>query len=92
MCVADDEFEAEDCSSSNLSCKSFARETNFLRNELAAAEQPFGWSDLSQKSSECNVIIMRKFSSRNQHHLSLLRSLRASQVLLFCKLLMILPS
>ena len=83
---------SDDYDSSNDSCKTFAREAIFLQNEFAAAEQPFGWSDLSQKSNECNVIIMRKLSSHNQHHLSLLRSLRASQVMpFFCFVQMILP-
>ena len=64
----------------NSSCNSFAREARFLQKEFKNAEQPFGWSDISRKTADCNVITMRRFSGRNQYHLSLLRSLRASQV------------
>jgi hypothetical protein len=78
--IKDEELLSEDTCSSNASCKSLFREAFFLQKEFAAAEQPFGWSDVSQKPNEGNVVIMRKLSNRNQHHLSLLRSLRTSQV------------
>jgi hypothetical protein len=67
----------------NFSCNSLAREARFLQKEFKDAEEPFGWSDVSRKTADCNVITMRRFSGRNQYHLSLLKSLRASQVSLF---------
>ena len=78
--IASEESLSEDGGSTNFSCNSSTRETRFLQKQLAAAAMPFGWSDISQKPQEMNCIIMRKLCSRNQYHLSLLRSLRASQV------------
>ena len=80
MTVTDEETVSEDGTSTNFSCDSCTRETRFLQKQLAAAALPYGWSDISHKPQEMNCIIMRKLSSRNQFHLSLLRSLRASQV------------
>jgi hypothetical protein len=77
--VEEDDREAG-AAGSTFSCKSVIREEKFLQKEFAAAVQPYGWSDVSRKANECNVITMRRFSRRNQFHFSLLRALRAVQV------------
>ena len=78
--IMDEFLMPEHFGSSNLSCNSFANEKRFLQKEFAAAEQPYGWSDVSRKTNEYNVITLRRFSSHNQYHLSMLRALRAVQV------------
>jgi hypothetical protein len=88
-----DEDPAPEDDGCGLSCSSSISELTFLRSELRAAKQTCGWSDVSRKVNECNVITLRKFCARNQHHFSLLRALRAAQVtfsaihetLLMCK-------
>ncbi len=76
----DAEHSLDDSGDTSFSCSSFVREAKYLQKEFATAEQPYGWSDVSRKKDDYNVIIVRRFSSRNQYHLSLLRALRAVQV------------